>query len=317
VDFKKTNSSCELYWSDGLPSDAASATYSTVAITTIFHSSQLYTLQKCFRSLSPYSPDKATMLAIHAPTYQALKGQISQMPVSRFIVAALTADYGPLSRVVAVDLCFPTSVSTIFVSVDDDVVYNRHALLDELPAALGVLSARLRLPRLPLVGYAGWGGALSSSPAGSCCFPPAAINDKHFLSKTVWPNESQFSLPGSHLSRVSAVPILEQYGGVAFHRNSVTSSLYREHLRADFPRACFYADDLWLATYAVREGRPRFAVRGASETQPSIVGLSSKPAASQLEMSRRKVGLHGHASNYRDCLEWINSSSLVLAGHGF
>ena len=95
------------------------------------------------------------------PLLHALS-QASRSLAPVVLVAELAQDFGPLSRVVATDSCFPRSKNYTFVVGDDDVVYNRDAVFVELPNKLQRVRQSLNTLDA-MVGYAGMHYAMDVS----------------------------------------------------------------------------------------------------------------------------------------------------------
>jgi hypothetical protein len=64
------------------------------------------------------------------------------------------------------------------------------------------------------------------------------------------------------LPNASFVDAGEAHAGIAFHRSVINTTLnYTMHLNTNFSKYCFFGDDIWLASYAERQGIARVIVR--------------------------------------------------------
>ena len=241
------------------------------------------------------------------------------------LIAQLENDYGPLSRVVAADSCFSPSKNYTFVAGDDDMVYHRHAVFDELPGYLWSVQRRLNNSNAAMVGYMGlhwtypfvqwgpfvhggpmrrrvsdatWANQRNNAAANQETMSPFCMDSRSRESTT--PADTGTGMDTSSLcDNIIPTGIIECYGLVAFHRSAVTPKLYQKHHHPDFLRQCFWGDDFWLAYYAFRMNISRYIVR-SRVTNPSFALIQKLPQPDG-SVGKKAGGSGGNLMNYRRC----------------
>lgn len=234
-------------------------------------------------------------------------------------VAMMSLDYGPISRIAAVDVCFPKNFDGLFVTVDDDVIYRPHFIESVMSKRWSDIHSTFHPKKNFFVGTSACSAELSASGHGVCTVQIVSQRwEDGEITRELYTDEQWATMarccdsicdehetsPGNTIcGETRRVGLLEQYSAVMFHRSTITSCLYEQHKRVDFPRYCFFADDFWLAMYAAQLNISLYAMRTTepliSETLPHrSVGLTD--------------GLLGNAENYGLCLRDFLQQTLEI-----
>lgn len=194
---------CELTWaSTGAEVDAGELLRFSVIASLTTTAGRASTAEQTIKRLMRLAPPYAVaMLAVHRAFPKKLSGN--------FVVAKLSHDHGPLTRAIAITVCFPYHFPGLFVLLDDDILYDGSVMLAALPAAY--VRARGKRPFV--------GGLNGLNMSGS---QHTFIYDR--------PN--------------SNVDILEAYAGIVIPRH-----LLHHRLGQARSKACFWGDDYWFASW--------------------------------------------------------------------
>jgi len=235
----------------------------------------------------------------------------NEILASSIIIAELTQDYGPISRIGSVDACFNEASNYTFVVGDDDVVYNQKAVFSELPNMLKYVQTYFKsdLSNI-MVGYTGmnwqyptkWGGFLKGAQFGRHVGDSVWNSFKNFGETSCIPK-----LGKSFCTEIIKTGILENYGLVAFHRKAILPSLYESHFSYEFPKTCFWGDDFWLAYYAFSQNISMYVVKSQVTNPPTA--LIKKLQQLDGSVGKKAGGAGSNIGNYRLCEKKIVQSN--------